>query len=59
MLFGMFDFHTRETPPSSEELALAISGTLKVRATTSIEAETSPGGIFSSKYLVWISPLSC
>ena len=23
MLFGMFDFHTRETPPSSEELARA------------------------------------
>jgi hypothetical protein len=23
MLFGTFDFHTRETPPSSEELAIA------------------------------------
>jgi predicted TIM-barrel fold metal-dependent hydrolase len=23
MLFGMFDFHTRETPASSEELAQA------------------------------------
>jgi len=23
MLFGMFDFHTRETPPSSEDLARA------------------------------------
>jgi len=24
MLFGMFHFHTRETPPSSEELARAF-----------------------------------
>jgi hypothetical protein len=29
MTFGMFDFHTRETPPSSEELARAYKPSIE------------------------------
>jgi L-fuconolactonase len=46
MLFGMFDFHTRETPPSSEELARAY----KPYIDTSIAAFGPDRGMFQSNF---------
>jgi len=46
MLFGMFDFHTRETPPSSEELARAY----KPYIDTCIAAFGPDCGMFESNF---------
>jgi len=46
MLFGMFDFHTRETPPSSEELARAY----KPYIDTCIAAFGPDRGMFQSNF---------
>jgi predicted TIM-barrel fold metal-dependent hydrolase len=46
MLFGMFDFHTRETPPSSEELARAYKPYIE----TSIAAFGPDRGMFESNF---------
>src|ERR1700730_17528836 len=46
MLFGMFDFHTRETPPSSEDLASAY----KPYIDTCITAFGVDRGMFESNY---------
>jgi predicted TIM-barrel fold metal-dependent hydrolase len=46
MLFGMFDFHTRETPPSSEDLARAY----KPYIDTCIAAFGPDRGMFESNF---------
>jgi predicted TIM-barrel fold metal-dependent hydrolase len=46
MLFGMFDFHTRETPPSSEELARAYKPYIE----TCIAAFRPDRGMFESNF---------
>jgi hypothetical protein len=46
MLFGMFDFHTRETPPSSEELARAYKPYIE----TCIAACGPDRGMFESNF---------
>jgi hypothetical protein len=46
MLFGMFDFHTRETPPSSEDLARAYKPYIE----TCIESFGPDRGIFESNF---------
>jgi predicted TIM-barrel fold metal-dependent hydrolase len=46
MLFGMFDFHKRETPPSSEELARAYKPYLE----TCIAAFGPDRGMFESNF---------
>jgi predicted TIM-barrel fold metal-dependent hydrolase len=46
MLFGMFDFHTRETPPSSEDLARAYRPYID----TCIEAFGPDRGMFESNF---------
>jgi predicted TIM-barrel fold metal-dependent hydrolase len=46
MLFGMFDFHTRETPPSSEELARAYKPYIE----TCIAAFGPDRGMFESNF---------
>jgi len=46
MLFGMFNFHTRETPPSSEDLARAYKPYIE----TSIAAFGPDRGMFESNF---------
>jgi predicted TIM-barrel fold metal-dependent hydrolase len=46
MLFGMFDFYTRETPPSSEELARAYKPYIE----TCIAAFGPDRGMFESNF---------
>ena len=46
MLFGMFDFHTRETPPSSEDLARAYKPYIE----TCIAAFGPDRGMFQSNF---------
>jgi predicted TIM-barrel fold metal-dependent hydrolase len=46
MLFGMYDFHTRETPPSSEELARAYKRYIE----TCILAFGPDRGMFESNF---------
>jgi hypothetical protein len=46
MLFGMFDFHTRETPPSSEDLARAYKPYIE----TCIESFGPDRGMFESNF---------
>jgi hypothetical protein len=59
MLFGMFDFHTRETPPSSEELARAYKPYIEscVAAFGSdrgmFESNFPPDGVSSSYAVLW------
>jgi L-fuconolactonase len=49
MTFGMFDFHTRETPPSSEQLARAYKPYIE----TCIAAFGPPDGVSSSYAVLW------
>ena len=46
MLFGMFDFHTRDVPPSSEELAQAYKPYIE----TCIAAFGPDRGMFESNF---------
>jgi predicted TIM-barrel fold metal-dependent hydrolase len=59
MLFGMFDFHTRETPPSSEELAAAYKPYIDCCITAfgpdrgMFESNFPPDGVSSSYPVLW------
>src|SRR4051812_19791602 len=59
MLFGMFDFHTRETPPSSEELAVAYKPYLETCIAAfgpdrgMFESNFPPDGVSSSYAVLW------
>ena len=59
MLFGMFDFHTRETPPSSEELARAYKPYLETCIAPfgpdrgMFESNFPPDGVSSSYAVLW------
>jgi predicted TIM-barrel fold metal-dependent hydrolase len=59
MLFGMFDFHTRETPPSSEELATAYKPYIETCIAAfgpdrgMFESNFPPDGVSSSYAVVW------
>ncbi|HEU0083753.1 MAG TPA: amidohydrolase family protein, partial [Bradyrhizobium sp.] len=59
MLFGMFDFHTRETPPSSEELARAYKRYLETCIAAfgpdrgMFESNFPPDGVSSSYAVLW------
>jgi predicted TIM-barrel fold metal-dependent hydrolase len=59
MLFGMFDFHTRETPPSSEELARAYKPYIDACIAAfgpdrgMFESNFPPDGVSSSYAVLW------
>jgi predicted TIM-barrel fold metal-dependent hydrolase len=59
MLFGMFDFHTRETPPSSEELAHAYKPYIETCIAAfgpdrgMFESNFPPDGVSSSYAVLW------
>ena len=59
MLFGMFDFHTRETPPSSEELARAYKPYIETCVASfgpdrgMFESNFPPDGVSSSYAVLW------
>jgi L-fuconolactonase len=59
MLFGMFDFHTRETPPSSEELARAYEPYIETCIAAfgpdrvMFESNFPPDGVSSSYAVLW------
>jgi len=59
MLFGMFDFHTRETPPSSDELALAYKPYIETCIAAfgpdrgMFESNFPPDGVSSSYAVLW------
>jgi len=59
MLFGMFDFHTRETPPSSEELARAYKPHIETFIAAfgpdrgMFESNFPPDGVSSSYAVLW------
>src|SRR5258705_7287054 len=59
MLFGMFDFHTRETPPSSEELARAYKPYIETGLATfgpgrgRCGSNFPPDGVRSSDAVPW------
>ena len=59
MLFGMFDFHTRETPPSSEELARAYKPYIETCIVACgpdrgmFESNFPPDGVSSSYPVLW------
>ena len=59
MLFGMFDFHTRETPPSSEELARAYQPYIETCIAAfgpdrgMFESNFPPDGVSSSYAVLW------
>jgi L-fuconolactonase len=59
MLFGMFDFHKRETPPSSEELAAAYKPYLETCIAAfgpdrgMFESNFPPDGVSSSYAVLW------
>ena len=59
MLFGMFDFHTRETPPSSDELALAYKPYIETCIAAfgpdrgMFESNFPPDGVSSSYAILW------
>jgi predicted TIM-barrel fold metal-dependent hydrolase len=59
MLFGMFDFHTRETPPSSEELARAYTPYIDTCIVAfgpdrgMFESNFPPDGVSSSYAVLW------
>lgn len=59
MLFGMFDFHKRETPPSSEELARAYKPYLETCIAAfgpdrgMFESNFPPDGVSSSYAVLW------
>jgi L-fuconolactonase len=59
MLFGMFDFHTRETPPSSEELARAYRPYIETCIAACgpdrgmFESNFPPDGVSSSYPVLW------
>jgi predicted TIM-barrel fold metal-dependent hydrolase len=59
MLFGMFDFHTRETPPSSEELARAYQPYIETCIAAfgpdrgMFESNFPPDGVSSSYPVLW------
>ena len=59
MLFGMFDFHTRETPPSSEELARAYQPYIETCIVAfgldrgMFESNFPPEGVSSSYAVLW------
>ena len=59
MLFGMFDFHTRETPPSSEELARAYKPYIETCIPAfgpdrgMFESNFPPDGLSSSYAVLW------
>ena len=59
MLFGMFDFHTRETPPSSEELARAYRPYIETCIAAfgpdrgMFESNFPPDGVSSSYAVLW------
>jgi len=59
MLFGMFDFHKRETPPLSEELAAAYKPYLETCIAAfgpdrgMFESNFPPDGVTSSYAVLW------
>jgi len=59
MLFGMFDFHKRETPPGSEELAQAYKPYLETCVAAfgpdrgMFESNFPPDGVTSSYAVLW------
>jgi L-fuconolactonase len=59
MLFGTFDFHTRETPPSSEELAITYEPYIEACIAAfgperrMFESNFPPDGVSSSYAVVW------
>jgi L-fuconolactonase len=59
MLFGMFDFHTRETPPSSEDLARAYKPYIDTCIAAfgpnrgMFESNFPPDGVSSSYAVLW------
>jgi len=59
MLFGMFDFHTRETPPSSEDLARAYRPYIDTCIAAfgpnrgMFESNFPPDGVSSSYAVLW------
>ena len=59
MLFGMFDFHTRETPPSSEDLARAYKPYIDTCISACgpdrgmFESNFPPDGVSSSYAVLW------
>jgi predicted TIM-barrel fold metal-dependent hydrolase len=59
MLFGMFDFHTRETPPSSEELARVYKSYIDTCIAAfgpdrgMFESNFPPDGVSSSYAVLW------
>src|SRR4029077_18859419 len=59
MLFGMFDFHTRETPPSSGELARPYKPYIHAciaafgPARGMFESNSPPDGVSSSYAVLW------
>jgi predicted TIM-barrel fold metal-dependent hydrolase len=59
MLFGMFDFHTREMPPSSEELARAYKPYIETCIAACgpdrgmFESNFPPDGVSSSYPMLW------
>ena len=59
MLFGMFDFHTRDTPPSSADLAIAYKPYIETCIAAfgpergMFESNFPPDGVSSSYEVVW------
>jgi L-fuconolactonase len=59
MLFGMFDFYMRETPPSSEELARAYKPYIETCIAAfgpdrgMFESNFPPDGVSSSYAVLW------
>jgi L-fuconolactonase len=59
MIFGMFDLHTREAPPSSEELAAAYKPYIDTCITAfgpdrgMFESNFPPDGASSSYPILW------
>jgi L-fuconolactonase len=59
MLFGMFDFHTRDMPPSSTELANAYKPYIETSIAAfgpergMFESNFPPDGVSSSYAVVW------
>jgi L-fuconolactonase len=59
MLFGMFDFHTRDTPPSSADLAIAYKPYIETCIAAfgpergMFESNFPPDGVSSSYGVVW------
>src|SRR5438045_5982720 len=59
MLFGMFDFHTREMPPSSEDLARAYKPYIETCISAFVpdrgmfEINFPPDGVSSSYPVLW------